>query len=426
MRHAKIVCTIGPSSRSIDVLSRMIEAGMDVARLNMAHGSAEDHKQTIEMVREASESLGKTVAILMDLAGPKLRIGDFEKGEIELEEGDEFTVTTRPVAGNEKVVSINYPNLPREVKKGSTILVNEGLVILEVKDVSGQDVRCGVLAGGPLYSRRSVNLPDVALSISPVTDKELTDVPFGIEHGVDWFGLSFVRSASDIEELRRLIENHGGRQRIIAKIEKREAVANLADVIRTTDAVMIARGDLGVEMPTEDVPLVQKRAIREARIAARPVITATQMLESMIQNPRPTRAEVSDVANAILDGTDAVMLSGETAMGKYPVETVTVMSNVIKKAEEALDYGGRLPMGHETTTSEAIGGAATELAERLGAAAIVTSTESGATARQVSKHHPRAPIIAAASDPMVLRQTRLSWGVVPVAVPQSVDADNMF
>ncbi|MCL5292513.1 MAG: pyruvate kinase [Actinobacteria bacterium] len=426
MRHAKIVCTIGPSSRNLAILEGMIEAGMDVARMNMAHGSVKDHESTVKLVREASARTGKDVAILMDLAGPKLRIGDFETGEVLLREESRFTITTRPIAGNEEAVSINYPDLPKDVQEGSIILINEGLIVLKVEEVSGEDVRCRVVSGGTLYSRRGVNLPDITLSISPITEKEKADVPFGIEHEVDWFGLSFVRRAFDVGELRRLISDHGGKQRIIAKIEKREAVDNVDEIIDKADGVMIARGDLGVELPTEDVPLVQKELIFKARVAARPVITATQMLESMIQNPRPTRAEVSDVANAILDGTDAVMLSGETAMGKYPVETVKIMSSVIGKSEQALKYGDRLPMGKVPTTSEAIGATATELAELLEAKAIVTSTESGATARQVSKHRPRAPIIAAAFDPVVLRQTRLSWGVIPVKVPHSVNVDDMF
>lgn len=426
MRHTKIVCTIGPASRQPEVLKELIGAGMDVARLNMAHGSHDDHKQTIALLREASATMGKEIAILMDLAGPKIRIGDFENGEVELEEGARLTITTKSIVGNERIVSINLPSLPRDVEPGSTILINEGLIILKVEEVEGGEVHCRVISGGPLYSRRGVNLPDVALSISPVTDKERADVPFGIANEIDWFGFSFVRQAEDIAELRKLIEDHGGHQRIVAKVEKREAVDNLDEIVEVTDGVMIARGDLGVELPTEEVPLVQKNAILRARIGARPVITATQMLESMIQNPRPTRAEVSDVANAILDGTDAVMLSGETAMGKFPVEAVKVMARIIDKIEETMIYGDRLPMPESLNTSEAIGATATELAELLKAGAIVTSTESGATARLVSKHRPRAPIIAAASDPMVLRQTRLSWGVLPIKVEPSKDIDEMF
>ena len=426
MRHAKIVCTIGPASRSLEVLRAMISAGMDIARINMAHGSPDDHERSIELVREASKVEGKDVTILVDLAGPKLRIGDFAGDRVVLKEGDSFTITTREIVGDDKIVSINYPNLPQEVSPGNSILINEGLIVLKVEEVDCEDVRCRVIAGGQLYSRRGVNLPGVPLSISPITEKEKVDVPFGVKRGVDWFGLSFVRRASDIDELRGIIRDLGGSQRIIAKIEKREAVENLEEIVATADGLMVARGDLGVELPTEDVPLVQKKIILKARTAAKPVITATQMLESMIQNPRPTRAEVSDVANAILDGTDAVMLSGETAIGKYPVETIKVMSRIIARAEEEIEYGDRLPMPEEPTTSEAIGAAATELAELLGAKAIVTSTESGATARQVSKHRPNAPIIAAASDPMVLRQTRLSWGVIPVKVRKSGDVDEMF
>lgn len=428
MRHAKIVCTIGPASQDIDIMRKLHNAGMDVVRLNMAHGKQSEHKLTIDNARMLEKETGKPVAILMDLAGPKIRIGDMEKDEAVLNEGDDFTITTEPVLGTNKVVSINYPNLSKDVRPGDTILIDEGLIVLEVTSIQGKDVHAKVIEGGPLASRRGVHLPGVKVSISPLSDKDREDLAFGLENGIDWVGLSFVRNAADVKILEELILEAGGRAKIIAKIEKQEAVEDIDNIIEAADGIMVARGDLGIEMPTEEVPLVQKLIINKCMIAGKPVITATQMLDSMIRNPRPTRAEVSDVANAVLDGTDALMLSGETAMGRFPIESVNMMARTIIAAESNLTYcidrgaGAR----HRLSTTEAISKATCEIASSLQATAIITSTQSGSTARQVAKHRPSQPIIAISPNKEVVRQLQLVWGVIPMLAGPSINVDNMF
>lgn len=431
MKHAKIVCTIGPVSRDIEVMRKLCAAGMDVVRVNMAHGSHDDHRQTIANVRALEKEVGRPLAILMDLAGPKLRIGDIEGGVVELSEGDDFTVTTRPITGNEGIVSINYPDLPRDVKVGDTILIDEGLIILNVVEVQGEDVKTKVIEGGPLNQRRGVHLPGVMVSLSPLSEKDRSDLAFGLEAGVDWVGLSFVRNADDVMILKTLIAKAKSRAKVIAKIEKQEAVDDIHAIVEAADGIMIARGDLGIEMPTEKVPFTQKRIINKCMVVGKPVITATQMLDSMIRNPRPTRAEVSDVANAVLDGTDAVMLSGETAMGRFPVESVKMMAKTILEAETVLGYCvdrgglGGSPRAHMSTT-QAISGATCEIAYATQASAIITSTQSGETARQVAKHRPRQPIIAISPSEEVVRQLALSWGVIPLKAGPSLNLDNMF
>lgn len=429
MRHAKIVCTIGPASRDIAVMRELFYAGMDVVRINMAHGSYDDHELTIANVRQLGEETGRHVSILMDLAGPKLRVGDVEGGEVVLDEGDSFTVTTRQVMGTKEIVSVNYPGLPRDVKPGNTILIDEGLIILEVVGIDGEDVHTRVIEGGPLHSRRGVHLPGVMVGISPISEKDRRDLDFGLARGVDWVGLSFVRTAEDVALLKGIIADSGSSAKVIAKIEKREAVEDIDSIIELTGGVMVARGDLGIEMPTEEVPLVQKMIINKCMAAGKPVITATQMLDSMIRNPRPTRAEVSDVANAVLDGTDALMLSGETAMGRFPVESVETMERSVIAAEGILGYcvdkGGGIPRQPQSTT-EAISEATCEIAAAVGARAIITSTQSGETARQVAKHRPMQPIIAISPSDEVIRQLRLSWGVIPLKGGPSINLDNMF
>ncbi|MBE0446849.1 MAG: pyruvate kinase [Actinobacteria bacterium] len=428
MRHAKIVCTIGPASREVAMVRKLLNAGMDVVRINMAHGSHDDHRLTIANIRQLREETGQPIAILMDLAGPKLRTGDVEGGEVILNEGDEFTITTRQIMGTKDIASINHPGLPQDVKLGDTILIDEGLIILEVINIKGEDVRAKVIEGGPLNSRRGVHLPSVTVSLSPLSDKDRRDLDFGLEQGVDWVGLSFVRNADDVKLLKGLISEATSKAKVIAKIEKTEAVKDIDAIIESADGIMIARGDLGIEMPTEKVPLVQKTIINKCLIAGKPVITATQMLDSMIRNPHPTRAEVSDVANAVLDGTDALMLSGETAMGKFPVESVEMMERSIIAAETVLSYcidrGDRRKQIKGTT--EAISGATCEIATSLQAKAIITSTQSGQTARQVAKHRPAQPIIAISPSEEVVRQLRLSWGVIPLKGGPSVNLDNMF
>jgi pyruvate kinase len=410
-------------------MRKLLDAGMDVVRVNMAHGSYDDHAATIASVRQLEEETGRPLAILMDLSGPKLRIGDIEGGPTVLNEGDTFTVTTRRVAGNDQIVSINYPELPREVKPGNTILIDEGLIILEVTDIEGEDVHTKIIEGGPLNARRGVHLPGVNVSLSPLSEKDRADLTFGLDQGVDWVGLSFVRSADDVKMLKNLIDWAGSKAKVIAKIEKQEAVNDIDEIIAVTDGIMIARGDLGIEMPTERVPFAQKTIINKCLVVGKPVITATQMLDSMIRNPRPTRAEVSDVANAVLDGTDALMLSGETAMGRFPVESVLMMARTILAAEHMQKYcidrtnGIRQP---HLSTTEAISSATCEIATALEATAIITSTQSGETARQVAKHHPSQPIIAICPRNEVIRQLQLTWGVIPLKAGPSTNLDNMF
>lgn len=430
MRHAKIVCTIGPASRDIGVMRKLLDSGMDVARINMAHGSYEDHATTIATIRQLEREAGKPIAVLMDLAGPKLRIGDVENGEVILNESDDFTVTTRPVMGTGSIVSINYPDLPKDVKPGDTILIDEGLIILEVMSVEGEDVRTRIIEGGPLNSKRGVHLPGVMISLSPLSEKDRRDLDFGLEQGVDWIGMSFVRNADDVKLLKGLVVEARKSAKVIAKIEKQEAVKDIDSILEAADGIMVARGDLGIEMPTELVPLAQKLIIGKCMIVGKPVITATQMLDSMIRNPRPTRAEVSDVANAVLDGTDALMLSGETAMGRFPVESVAMMARSILAAERNLTYcidRGPEPQGLErSSTTRAISKATCEIASALHATAIITSTQSGETARQVAKHRPASPIIAISPSEEVVRQLNLTWGVIPLRVSPSVNLDNMF
>ncbi len=428
MRHAKIVCTIGPASRDIEIMRQLLDAGMDVVRVNMAHGSHGEHKLTISNTRQLESESGKPIAVLMDLAGPKLRIGDIEGDEVILNEGDEFVVTTKSILGTKEIVSINYPELPRDVKPGDTILIDEGLIILEVVNVHKEDVVTKVIEGGPLVSRRGVHLPGVKVSISPLSDKDRQDLAFGLGQGVDWVGLSFVRNADDVKMLKGMILDTGSKAKTIAKIEKQEAVKDIDSIIEVADGIMVARGDLGIEMPTEDVPIVQKMIINKCIIAGKPVITATQMLDSMIRNPRPTRAEVSDVANAVLDGTDALMLSGETAMGRFPVESANMMARTILAAETTLTYcvdrANKSRM--RLTTTEAISKATCEIAAALQASAIITSTQSGTTARQVAKHRPSPPIIAVSPSEEIVRQLELTWGVIPLKAGPSINLDNMF
>ena len=428
MRHAKIVCTIGPASRDESVMRRLLDAGMDVVRINMAHGTHDDHALTIKIARSMEEETGRPIPVLMDLAGPKLRVGDVDGDEVELCDGDEFVVTTRDILGTKDAVSINYYDLPKDVQPGDTILIDEGLITLEVLGVEGGDVRTRIIEGGPLNSRRGVHLPGVKVSLSPLSEKDRADLRFGLEHGVDWVGLSFVRNAEDVKLLLSLIAEASSSAKVIAKIEKTEAVEEFDDILEVSHGIMIARGDLGIEMPTEKVPFVQKMIIDKCMKAAKPVITATQMLDSMIRNPRPTRAEVSDVANAVLDGSDALMLSGETAMGRFPIESVEMMERSIMEAEKVLTYcvdrGGA--KGQPIGMTAAISRATCEIASSLEAKAIITSTQSGETARQVAKHRPHQPIVAVSPSPEVVRQLRLSWGVIPLVASPSIHLDNMF
>jgi len=417
MPKTKIVCTIGPASQSPQILERLIRAGMNVARLNFSHGTQLDHQKVIAAVRQIAANLNKPVAILQDLAGPKIRVGQIESGEIILKPGARFLLTTRQVRGDEKEVSISYGRLPQDVRPGDTLLLSDGALELKVEDTGKTDIECKVIVGGPLSSFKGVNLPTGSIRTPNLTDKDKSDLVLGIENKVDYVALSFVRNAEDVRMARRFMKKKKCSIPVIAKIEKHEALVNIDEIISEVDGVMIARGDLGVETPLEKVPHVQKVLIRKTNQAGKPVITATQMLRSMVENPRPTRAEVADVANAILDGTDAVMLSEETAVGKYPVEAVSMMVKVAEDAELSIPsdvWTLWQEPGRERSVPEAVSFAACSLAECIDAASIITFTHSGSTARLVAKYRPQRPILAATPLVETYRRLSLIWGVVPV------------
>ncbi|MFD2671640.1 pyruvate kinase [Marinicrinis sediminis] len=430
MRKTKIVCTIGPASESLENLKKLIEAGMNVARLNFSHGDFEEHGNRIKNIRQACKDLNKTVAILLDTKGPEIRTGKLKEDSVELVEGEYITLTTEEILGDKERVSITYENLPNDVHPGSTILIDDGLIGLNVEDVQGTEIKCRITNGGTIKSKKGVNVPGVKISLPGITEKDANDIKFGIEMGIDFIAASFVRKASDVLEIRELLEKHEAHQiQIISKIENQEGVDNLDDILEVSDGLMVARGDLGVEIPAEEVPLVQKSMIKKCNLAGKPVITATQMLDSMQRNPRPTRAEASDVANAIFDGTDAIMLSGETAAGKYPTESVQTMGRIAERAESALEYREIfLKQSHaqQNNVTEAISQAVANSALDLDAKAIITSTESGYTARMVSKYRPKAPIIAVTPNEQVMRRMCLIWGTLPVKGQDVSNTDEMF
>jgi pyruvate kinase len=430
MRRTKIVCTIGPASENYQTLQTMIRAGMNVARLNFSHGSHAEHKVRIETVRKAAESLGQPVAILLDTKGPEIRIGLFKDKKIALQEGDIFTLTTREVEGTQEIVTVYYHQLPQDVQPGSSILLDDGLIDLKVLEIiNGTDIKCMVQNPGELSDRKRINLPGIAVSLPAMSDKDIADIQFGIEMGVDFIAASFIQKAVDVLAIRKLIEDAGADISIIAKIENEAGVTHLDEILKVADGLMVARGDLGVEIPAEEVPIVQKRMIEKCNRVGKPVITATQMLDSMIRNPRPTRAEASDIANAIFDGTDAIMLSGESAAGKYPVESVQTMARIAARSEEVLDYDALLKrkgFSGRCTTTDAISQASAQTAMGLGAAAIVTSTESGYTARMLSKYRPQVPIIAVTPNYKTMRRLQLTWGVFPLQGPRTRSTDDMI
>ncbi|BDG61025.1 pyruvate kinase [Caldinitratiruptor microaerophilus] len=432
MRRTKIVATIGPASENVDVLVRLIRAGMNVARLNMSHGVLEDHRRRLAAIREAVRITGATVGVMLDLKGPEIRIGTFEGGRVTLREGQPFTLSTRPRPGTAEGVYVEYPGLTEDVRPGRPVYLDDGNIVLEVESVAGPDVHCRVVVGGVLSDRKKVNLPGIRVSLPALAEKDVEDIRFGVAEGVDFIAASFVRKAADVLAIRRVLEEAGGDQQIIAKVESQEGFDNLDEILQIADGLMVARGDLGVEVPTEEVPLMQKAMIERANRFGKPVITATQMLESMVQRPRPTRAEASDVANAIYDGTDAVMLSAETAAGAHPVEAVQTMARIAERTEEALDYAAILARKRRqagerlATVTEAISHGTVATAADLGAAAIITATASGFTARMVSKYRPRAPIIAVTPNPRVSRQLTLVWGVHPVVKEEATSTDTMM
>ncbi|WP_248930510.1 pyruvate kinase [Paenibacillus hamazuiensis] len=431
MRKTKIVCTIGPVSESVDMFKKLIEAGMNVARLNFSHGDFEEHGNRIKNVRQACKELNKTVAILLDTKGPEIRTGKLKGDQkVELVQGNKIVLTTEEVEGDAERVSITYKELPRDVKIGSTILIDDGLIGLEVVDIRGGDIECLIKNGGLLGGKKGVNVPGVKINLPGITEKDANDIVFGIEQGVDFIAASFVRKAADVIEIREILERHNASHiQIISKIENQEGVDNLDEILEVSDGLMVARGDLGVEIPAEDVPIVQKAMIKKCNQVGKPVITATMMLDSMQRNPRPTRAEASDVANAIFDGTDAVMLSGETAAGKYPVESVQTMARIAERAESALDHREiflRQSAAQQRTVTEAISQAVASSALDLNAKAILTATESGYTARMVSKYRPKSPIIAVTPNEQVMRRLCLIWGAIPVKGEECKTTDELF
>jgi pyruvate kinase len=430
MRKAKIVCTIGPSSESLENTKKLIKAGMNVARLNFSHGDFEEHGNRIKNIKIANKEMGTSVAVLLDTKGPEIRLGKLKEEPIELIQGEQVTLTTEEILGDINRVPITYNNLPNDVSVGSTILIDDGLIGLTVEEVQGTEIICRIVNSGQIKSKKGVNVPGVAISLPGITEKDANDIIFGIEMGIDFVAASFVRKASDVLEIRELLERHNASHiQIISKIENQQGVDNLDEILEVSDGLMVARGDLGVEIPAEEVPLVQKTMIEKCNRVGKPVITATQMLDSMQRNPRPTRAEASDVANAIFDGTDAIMLSGETAAGKYPVEAVTTMSRIAVRAEAALEYReifNKQASAQQTSVTEAISQAVAVSALDLNAAAIVTSTQSGFTARMVAKYRPKAPIIAVTNDERVMRRLALIWGVKPVLGEIAETTDAMF
>ncbi|MFO7768011.1 MAG: pyruvate kinase [bacterium] len=417
MRRTKIVCTIGPASSSREVLDGLVGAGMDVARLNFSHGTREEHGRTLERIRGAAAEEGRPVAVLQDLGGPKLRVGAIEGGPVDLEPGSRFVLTLREVAGSSSEVRIDLPDLPREMRAGDRILLADGNLELSVEETTEEDVVTRVVVGGSLSGHKGIHLPNRSLGRPSLTDKDREDLAFGLRAGVDFVALSFVRAEADIHQARELMKELGREVPIVAKIEKHEALENIGAILAAVDALMVARGDLGVETPLEKVPLVQKRLIRMAHRAGKPVIVATQMLRSMTENPRPTRAEVTDVANAILDGTDAVMLSEETAVGTYPVDSVRMMDRIALDTEQELPYGlweQRTGEYVGLSVPEAVAHASCTLTGDVGARAVVVLTSSGATARLVAKYRPERPIVGITPSLETFRRLALVWGVRPV------------
>jgi pyruvate kinase len=423
-KRTKIIATIGPASSSAAVIAKLIRAGMDVARLNFSHGERTDHKKRIRLIRQEAARAGKQIAIIQDLQGPKIRVGVMQNDAVTLKRGDRVTLTTRNITGTADTIPITYSRLAKDLRAGETILLDDGRLELTVIKKEASALRCRVIRGGVLKSHKGINLPGTRLSLPSLSDKDKEDIIFGIKQGVDFVALSFVRCATDIERAKRFIRTMGADLPIIAKIEKPEALQNLEEIISAADGVMVARGDLGVELSPEQVPLLQKRIIRACNKAEKPVITATQMLESMIETPQPTRAEASDVANAILDGTDCVMLSGETAVGKYPVLAVEVMARIAVQAETSLSPVP--PDRHISGVGESVAHAACRAAEEQRARAVVTFTQSGTTALLVSKHRPTVPVIAATPFEKIARKISLYWGVTPIILTTKRTTDDMI
>lgn len=414
--RTKIVCTIGPSSESEEVLEQLVNEGMSVARLNFSHGSIPEHKIKIDRIKKVREKLKRPVAIMFDTKGPEIRLGNL-KDDMEpyLNVDDEYVLTTEDITGDEKIASITYKELPKDIKKGDSILIDDGLIELKVESVTGDEIHTKVVNGGFIKSKKGVNVPNVKLRLPSLTEKDIADLKFGVKEDIDFVAASFVRTKEDVLNIRSVLESEGMYNiQIISKIENKEGLENIDDIIEVSDGIMVARGDLGVEIPTEEVPIVQKEIIKKCNLKGKPVITATQMLDSMIRNPRPTRAEANDVANAVLDGSDAIMLSGETASGAYPVEAVKTMAKIARAMEESIDYDELLRekiLMNDRNITNSIGKSTCQIAADINADAIITATTSGGTSRAIAKFRPKNQIIAVTTDEKVRRQLSLTWGV---------------
>lgn len=430
MRKTKIVCTLGPATDAPEVLRGMIKSGMNVARLNFSHGTHEEHGRRIDMVRREAESLQVPLAVMLDTKGPEIRLKTFRDGKVTLQAGQTFKLTTAELEGSDRIVSVSYAGLPDDVPVGAKIMISDGLIEMTVESKNENELICRVVNGGEISDRKAVNVPGITMNMPYVSEKDIEDLLFGIEKGVDFVAASFCRSAFDAIEVKRILEkNGGGSVKIIAKIESADGVKNIDDILKVSDAIMIARGDMGVEIPFEELPRIQKMLIKKTVAAGKMVITATQMLESMIKNPRPTRAEASDVANAVYDETSAVMLSGETSVGMYPVETVKTMELIALRAEQNINYKNRMLQriqSLEKNVTNAIAHATCQTAHDLSANAVVTFTTSGYTARMLSRFRPECPIIACTSTVKVFNQLALSWGIMPVLAEQQNNTDTLF
>ena len=429
MRKTKIICTIGPASESEEKLRELMIAGMNVARFNFSHGSHEEHKKKFDRVIKISNELGIPVATLLDTKGPEIRLKDMEGGKTELVAGQKFILTTEDILGNNEKVSITYKNLKNDISAGTTILIDDGLIEMVVDSIEETDIICTVVNGGPISNHKGVNVPGAVLSMPYISEVDRSDIMFGCDMGFDFIAASFVRCKEDILEVRKILDEHNSHMKIIAKIENMQGIENLEDILTVSDGIMVARGDMGVEIPMEEVPVVQKRMIKMAEAQGKHVVTATQMLDSMIKNPRPTRAEVADVANAIYDGTTAIMLSGESAAGLYPVEAVKTMSQIAERAEQDIDYNSRMKRREHIDSFDvttAISHATCTTAMDLKVAAIITVTISGFTAGMISRYKPSCPIIACSVSPRICRQLSLSWGVTPIWIARESTAEDLF
>lgn len=428
MKKTKIICTMGPNTNDREVMKALVLNGMDIARFNFSHGDYEEQKSRLDLLKSVREELGLPIAALLDTKGPEIRTGLLkDEKKVTLKEGQTYTLTTREIVGDETIGHINYSGLNEDVAAGNRILIDDGLIELEVREVRGTDIICKVINGGELGMRKGVNVPNVKIKLPALTEKDKADIRFGIEQGYDFIAASFVRTADAIREIREILDEAGSSMQIIAKIENAEGIENLDSIIDASDGIMVARGDMGVEIPPEQVPHIQKTIIRKCNIACKPVITATQMLDSMIRNPRPTRAEVTDVANAVYDGTDAVMLSGETAMGKYPVEALKMMAQICEASEQFLDYGAyrqrKVSAENARNISNAVCYSSVSTAHDLGAKAIVAPSISGFTTRLLSKWRPGVQIIGLSPSASAVRQMQIYWGVKPYQAKRAESTD---